>query len=258
MNPRIKKSIGIIGCGRFGALLSEMLSEEFEVSVYDVKPDPYLTHINFTDLESVLQLSTIFIAVPIHHFKNTIIKIASKLIKKTTVIDVCSVKCYPVEIMQAHLPPSVGIIATHPLFGPDSLQKAQLKMMMHPARDTHDCYEFWKNYFSSKKIKILEMTPDQHDRFSARSQSITHFIGRTLELMGSQSTEMDTIGYKNLLAVMAQTCNDKWDLFLDLKRFNPYAAQTIGEFIEKSIHLQKEITKLSPFPDASREQAKER
>ena len=59
-----------------------MLSEEFEVSVYDVKPDPYLTHINFTDLESLLQLSTIFIAVPIHHFKNTIIEITPKLIKK--------------------------------------------------------------------------------------------------------------------------------------------------------------------------------
>ncbi len=111
--------------------------------------------------------------------------------------------------MEPHLPSSVGIVATHPLFGPDSLQKAQLKMMMHPARDTHDCYEFWKNYFSFKKIKILEMTPDQHDRFVSRSQSITHFIGRTLEVMVSQSTEMDTIDYKNLLAIMEQPCNDK-------------------------------------------------
>ena len=53
--------------------------------------------------------------------------------------------------MQAHLPPSVGIVATHPLFALNSLQKAQLKMMMHPVRDTHDCYEFLKNYFLLKK-----------------------------------------------------------------------------------------------------------
>ena len=53
------------------------------------------------------------------------------------------------------------------------------------------------------------MTPDQYDRFAARSQSITHFIGRTLKAMGSQSTEMDTISYKNLLAIMEQTYKDK-------------------------------------------------
>ena len=53
----------------------------------------------------------IFIAVPIRHFKSLIIDIAPKLRKGTTVIDVCSVKSYPVEVMTNSLSKDIGIIA---------------------------------------------------------------------------------------------------------------------------------------------------
>ena len=46
------------------------------------------------------------------------------------------------------------------------------------------------------------MTLDQHDRLVAKSKNITHFIGRSLESMGSHVTEIETIGYRKLLAVM--------------------------------------------------------
>ena len=57
-------------------------------------------------------------------------------------------------------------------------------MMMHNTRDNHKQYKFWKKYFSDQNIKILEMTPDMHDILAAKTQGITHFLGRTLKEFG--------------------------------------------------------------------------
>ncbi|WP_251365892.1 hypothetical protein [Coxiella-like endosymbiont of Rhipicephalus sanguineus] len=48
------------------------------------------------------------------------------------------------------------------------------------------------------------MTPDQHDELVAKSQSITYLIGCCLKVIDLRSTEIDIVGYLNLLAVMEQ------------------------------------------------------
>jgi hypothetical protein len=34
-----------------------------------------------------------------------------------------------------------------------------------------------------------------------------------------------SVGYQKLLESIEQTCNDSWQLFLDLQRFNPYTRE---------------------------------
>ena len=46
---------------------------------------------------------------------------------------------------------------------------------------------------------------------------------RLLAELKLQPTLIDTHGYEKLLEVMGQTCNDSWQLFLDLQNYNPYA-----------------------------------
>ncbi|MCH3917080.1 MAG: hypothetical protein LKE40_06410 [Spirochaetia bacterium] len=75
------------------------------------------------------------------------------------------------------------------------------------------------------KLKMLEMTPDAHDREAAWSQGITHFIGRVLDELDLQPTELATTGYKRLLSIVEQTCNDPLQLFYDLQHYNPYTKQ---------------------------------
>ena len=65
-------------------------------------------------------LDNIFIAVPIRHFKMVIKDISNKVNKNSTIIDVCSVKKHTSEVMLKYLP-EVGIISSHPMFGPDSI-----------------------------------------------------------------------------------------------------------------------------------------
>ena len=225
---RPTESIGIIGFGRFGRVLGKILSDDFNVVAYDpieVKPQ---FGVELTDLEKVLQQNTIFIAVPIHSFKKVVLGIAPQLPKNCTIIDVCSVKVYPVNVMKEILPPTVGIIGTHPLFGPDSInQPNTLRIMMHKTRDLHDQFKLWSNYFSSKAIEVIEITPEQHDQIAARTQGITHFIGRVLREAGVEQSNIDTVGFSDLLAVVDQTCNDSWELFIDLQNYNPYTFSMI-------------------------------
>jgi prephenate dehydrogenase len=66
------------------------------------------------------------------------------------------------------------------------------------------------------------MTPDEHDKMVAYSQGITHYIGRVLSDLNLKPTLINTLGYQKLLEIMQQTCNDSWQLFIDLQKYNPY------------------------------------
>jgi len=58
--------------------------------------------------------------------------------------------------MKSFLPQNVGIIATHPLFGPDSFNiNNNLKMMMNNTRDSYNQFKFWKNYKMFTKLEVL-------------------------------------------------------------------------------------------------------
>lgn len=224
------EKISIIGFGRFGQVLAKLLQQDFDVSIYDTDPIKNTQQLNVVDFKTALKSDTLFIAVPISAFENCIKEIAGELLSKKTIIDVCSIKIHPVTVMKKYLPEFCTIIATHPMFGPDSYNtKAHLPMMMHSVRDNENKYAFWRNFFA-EKFTIVEMTPEEHDQKAAYSQGITHAIGRLLDAMNVQSTPIDTLGFKMLLQVKQQTCQDSWQLFQDLFEYNPYSKDMLADF----------------------------
>ena len=220
--------VSIIGFGRFGAMLHSLLSKGFEVDVYDKNPIDN-SEVNEVSFEEVLKNDTIFIAVPIRDFEDLVINISSKIQSGKTIIDVCSVKVFPKQVMIDNLPVETDIIATHPLFGPDSLKDSGSVMTMEAVRDSSERYNFWKNYFESQNITIEEISAEEHDMMAARSQGLTHFVGRVIDDFGTNQTRIDTEGYKALHKLVSQTCNDTWELFEDIQNFNPYTEKMISE-----------------------------
>ena len=216
-------SVGLIGVGRFGKVLANILKKGFSVKAYDIIPSKVTNSLTKSDLDDILMLDNIFIAVPIRHFEMIIKDISNKVNKNSTIIDVCSVKKHTSEVMLKHLPNEVGIISSHPMFGPDSFHsKARLKMMMDKTRVDDKIYNYWKTFFKNQNINIIEMSPDEHDKIAARTQGITHLLGRTLKNFGIQKTRIDTKGYRDLIDLVEQTCNDTWALYSDLQLYNPY------------------------------------
>ena len=220
--------VSIIGFGRFGAMLHALLSKGFVVDVYD-KNSIDNSEINEVSLEKALKNDTIFVAVPIRDFEDLIIDISGKIKSGKTIVDVCSVKVFPKKVMLDNLPVETDIIATHPLFGPDSLKDSGSVMTMESVRNSFERYNFWKNYFESQNITIEEISAEEHDMMAARSQGLTHFVGRVIDDFGTNQTRIDTEGYKALHKLVSQTCNDTWDLFEDIQNYNPYTEKMISE-----------------------------
>ena len=220
--------VSIIGFGRFGAMLHALLTKGFEVDVFDKNPVDN-AEVNEVSLEEALKNDTIFIAVPIRDFEDLVVDISTRIQSGKTIIDVCSVKVFPKKVMIDNLPEKIDIIATHPLFGPDSLKDSGSVMTMEAVRDSFERYNFWKNYFESQNIIIEEISADDHDMMAARSQGLTHFVGRVIDDFGTNQTRIDTEGYKALHKLVNQTCNDSWDLFEDIQNYNPYTEKMISE-----------------------------
>jgi prephenate dehydrogenase len=242
--------IGIIGFGRFGKLVSHYLARDLEVFVYsrsDKSSEITRTGAQAASLETVCRQDIVIPCVPISSFRDNLISIAPLLKSETLVIDVCSVKEYPVQWMLKELPESVSILATHPMFGPDSAADSlkDRKICLCKVRVPKDQYNKIKNYLASKGLIVIEASAKEHDEQIATSLSLTHLIGRTLSESGAVPLDIDTEGYKRLLRILEVVERDTWQLFLDMHRYNPYAREKRLSFMKimKEIHAKLEEEK---------------
>lgn len=221
-------TVGVYGLGRFGRFWAELLSRDFRVKGYDRSPPERAPHgVELVSEGEVLGCESLFLCVPISAFEQVLCRIAGRLPRGITVLDTCSVKKHPAEVMERELPAGVEAVATHPMFGPDSAVKgvAGLPLVIHPVGEERRGYERWHGLFRSYGMKVLEMSPEEHDRGAAYTQGITHFIGRILGELDLQPSVMGTVGYGKLLEIVQQTCNDPYQLFTDLQRYNPYTGE---------------------------------
>jgi prephenate dehydrogenase len=237
--------IGILGFGRFGKLMAHYLAGDFDVMVYnrsDNADDIMASGAKPVSLEAACRQKMVILSVPISVFRETLETIAPLLAPDALVLDVCSVKEYPVALMKELLPEQVSILATHPMFGPDSAAHTLQgrKIVLCAERIGHSAYRKIKSYLMSKGLVVIEATPEAHDRQIAVSLALTHFIGRSLAEFGATPLAVDTEGYQRLLHVLGVVENDTWQLFEDMNTYNPYAAENRSAFMAavQKIHRQ--------------------
>jgi len=223
-----KTKIKIIGMGRFGTLLASIIKKHF--------PNAIL-------VDKIEEADIVFPCVPIRAFEEVIKEISPKLKNGALVIDVCSVKVHPVKVMKKHLPKHVQIIASHPLFGPDSAKNglAGLKIMLWNVSAKKSTFNKIQTSCRKLNLQIIEITPEEHDKFMAFSLAYTHFIGRIGKDMKIMSTPIDTEGFKQTLKIQQYVVNDSEELFIDMHRFNPFSDAMRKKFIEAVIKLDNKI-----------------
>ncbi|AEC02233.1 prephenate dehydrogenase/arogenate dehydrogenase family protein [Parasphaerochaeta coccoides] len=219
--------IGVYGMGRFGSFWASLLaSHGHEVYGYTRHAVSVPPGVSLVGEDEILGQENLFLCVPISAFKDVVTNISPRLTPATTVFDTCSVKLYPYAVMEELLV-SRGIpcIATHPMFGPDSGAHGvkDLPMMLSSVASSADIGP-WEKEFSSWGLTVLHMNCDTHDKETAWSQGVTHFVGRTLDELHLGHTDLATTGYRRLMSIVEQTCNDPRQLFYDLQRYNPYAS----------------------------------
>jgi prephenate dehydrogenase len=228
--------IGVVGFGRFGALAARYLAEDCRVVVYSrSQPAAAIEAIGASkgSLQDACGQPFLVLSVPISAMRTTLGKIASLIAPQTVVVDVCSVKTYPIAWMQELLPRHAAILGTHPMFGPDSAADSLQgrKMVLCNVTTPEETYQKIYRYLAAKGLDVIEATPEEHDRQIAVSLSLTHFIGRSLAEFGADALRIDTEGYRRLTYTLEVVENDTWQLFQDMHHYNPYAGQIRGEFI---------------------------
>lgn len=232
--------IGIYGLGRFGTFWAKQLSRLGEVYGYSrSKKDDLPSCIRQVDFDQLFETDVIVLCVAISAMEEAVQSMKTCLSPGTLVMDTCSVKVHPVQVMRSILPESVQIIATHPMFGPDSGKNGvdQLPLVFSPVRCSDETAEEWRSHFrDSLGVRLIEMTPEEHDTEAAVTQGITHFIGRVLKEMHLKKSRIGTLGYSKLLEIIEQTCNDPMQLFIDLQRYNPYTDDMRKRLLEAVIH----------------------
>ncbi len=227
-------SIGIIGYGNFGKLLAQTFEkfwEGSEIKIFELTEK--IDNQKFFKLEEVAQQTLLFPCVPIAKIPEVLALLKEFIKPETTIIDICSVKIFPITSMQKILP-NTKIISSHPMYGPDSTFDGQdfcgRKIAVWNVSADKEVYELYKKFWENLGVDAIEITPDEHDKLAAFSQAYVHFIGKIGQKMGIKKTAIDTKSFSFLYDSLQMMNSDSEELFRDMMTKNPYAKEMRQKF----------------------------
>lgn len=239
------KSVGLIGFGQFGQLAAQILTSHFDVQVADPAPTTAATArdigVEFGSVGDVASREIVIFAVPVVSMEAVFQSAAPHLQPGTLVIDVGSVKMLPARWMTEILPAHVDLVATHPLFGPQSARTGLdgLRLVVCPIRgDRHDKVV---SFGRSLGLTVTVTTPEEHDREMAYVQALTHLIGRSLVNLGIPDEQLKTASYQHLLELCSLIGADTFELFTAIQTQNPFAAEVVEKFVGEAQSLLDQV-----------------
>jgi prephenate dehydrogenase len=238
--------IGIIGFGAFGRLMARHLQPHFRLCTYDPALPPGTcveTHgVMLTNLPAAAGCPIVILAMPVNHLEETVQAIGPYLRPGSLVLDVGSVKVVPAEIMRRGLPEHVEIVATHPLFGPQSARDGikGLKIAVCPIRGTRGprVAAFLRRVLG---LNVVMTTPDAHDREAAMVQGLTHLIAKVLVQMEPLPTRMTTRSFDLLIQGVDMVRHDAPEVFQAIERSNPYSQNVRRRFFALASMVDAEL-----------------
>ena len=238
--------VGIIGFGAFGRLMAQHLRAHFRLCAYDpaLMPGAFteMPDIMLTSLAEAAGCSIVVLATPVSRLEETVSAIGPLLRPGALVLDVGSVKKVPAEIMRRGLPRHVDIIATHPLFGPQSARDGivGLKIAVCPIRGNRGrrVAAFLQSVLG---LDVIVTTPEAHDRDAAMVQGLTHLIAKVLVRMEPLPTRLTTRSFDLLLEAVDMVRHDAPEVFHAIEQANPYSREVRRRFFDLAYALDAEL-----------------
>ncbi len=247
-----RPSLGIIGFGAFGRLMAAHLRQWFQLYAYDPATASMPDGVEPADLATVARCGVVVLATPVSQFESVIRQIGPHLRPGTLVLDVGSVKVIPAEIMLRGLPAHVDIVATHPLFGPQSAAKGLtgLKIAVCPLRGGSGprVAAFLRRALG---LTVIVTTPEDHDREAAMVQGLTHLIAKVLVQMEPLPSRMTTRSFDLLVRATDMVRYDAPEVFEAIERTNPYAASVRRRFFDLAADLDHALEGRAPAKSAA-------
>lgn len=243
---KLKQTCGIIGVGAFGEFMLKHITPYFDVRVYDA-------HRNLDDIESTYNLSVcslnevaksdiVVFAVPVKELEKTVAGVVPFLTAGQLVIDLCSVKCKPVDILKRLVPVGVDAVSLHPLFGPQSGKNGIAGLNITVCNVAGERVPCIVEFLQTKlNLKTFETTPENHDQEMAYVQGLTHMIAKVFVRMDVPDIHQQTKTYTHLNDMVDLIRYDSEELFLAIQRDNPYVRETTEKFFAAVRALEEKL-----------------
>lgn len=243
-----RTTVGIIGLGSFGQFLAAQLlpNTNLEILGYDSQGTTF-PGVQRVSLQHVIRADIVILAIPFKAYPLVLPELAAHIRPDTLLIDICSVKVYPKQLMQKHLPDHPNLLLTHPLFGP---QSAASGLAGHTLIVTDSCGSQAEKVLAhcsdTLKINIQRMDAASHDKVMGKIHVLTFFIARGLSDLQLDDMPFQTPSYSLITNLVAFDKSHTDELFKTIQEGNPFADDIRKEVIESFTALQEEINHGSP------------
>jgi len=239
------RRLGLVGFGQFGQLAAQLLKDHFKIVATDIAPGAEAAAraagVAFGGLEEAAGCEVVVVAAPVAAMRGLFAAIAPYVRPGALVVDVGSVKMLPAQWMRELLPDHADIVATHPLFGPQSARTGLhgLRFVVCPIRG--DRHERVAAFGRALGLTVTVTTPEEHDREMAYVQALTHLIGRSLVNIGIPDEQLKTPSYQHLLELCGLIGADTFELFTAIQTQNPFAPEVAQAFVDQAQALLRQV-----------------
>ena len=237
------KTIGILGLGRFGRMTYEHL-RALAPRVWTRDASKLVGLEGAASFEQAAASDIVVLTVAISAMQETCARLAPLLRPGQIVVDTCSVKVDPIGVMMRA---AAGD-------GPDPRERTRssvptaartassgLKIVLCPVRIDPVAYDRIREFLRALGLQVIEATPEEHDRQVARTQAIFHLLAQALGRLGWGGEPIATPGPEAFFRQVLTLRNDSFQLFQDMQRRNPFAAEYRERFLEELRRLDSEL-----------------
>ena len=234
----------------FGKWLAKYIKNHFSVNVVVTwtnkekwKNVSKELDVEFTidNISAVTDADIVIFSVPISKMESIIKHVAPYINPQAVVADVCSIKCFVADAFKKYAPASCVIIPTHPMFWPYVSSIAEQTFVLTADEKTQQtkAYKWLKNYLGKNEAKVIETTPEKHDKMMWIVQGLTHVnmftIWETIRKLWvpvEETLKFVSPIYKLLITSVARYIWHDPRLYGDIQMYNPEVLKVHKKFME--------------------------
>jgi prephenate dehydrogenase len=133
----------------------------------------------------------------------------------------------------------------HTLFGPESGQaglKGLAAVLCRGSAGRTDCLHIRRFLKKKIRLKVVEMTAQEHDRQMAWQQGLSHFMSMAFQKMKAPALRFRTPSFEKFRAMNHLLRRTTWPLFETIEKENPYATGVRRKFLAELGRLDRRLS----------------
>jgi chorismate mutase/prephenate dehydrogenase len=235
-------SIGIVGGTQgMGAYIAKVFrGADFEVETTGLEEGRPAAEVAASN-------DLVILAVPIDITAEIARKVGPHVRPGACLMDITSLKKRPLAAMLESTPETVGVVGTHPMFGPHGTDFDRQKVVLCPGRDP-EAFARVKRLYEAFGAETIEASAEEHDEQMALIQVLIHektiVLGSVLERLKAnlgRSLQFASPIYRSEMAMIGRMFSQRAELYADILTANPDATKLSHIFEQEAGHFARAV-----------------